>query len=104
MDAFSAAIDAIFADPNMAADALWLEGGAWPGVPVRVVLRSPDEITEFGPARIQQPTTSIDVRIADVTKPTTSDRVSIGGEFFTIQGAPRRDLRRLIWTCDLRPV
>lgn len=104
MNAFSAAIDTIFADPNMAADAFWLEGGAWPGVPVRVVLRAPDEITEFGAARIQQPTTSIDVRIADVAKPTTSDRFSINGEFFTVQGTPRRDVRRLMWTVDLRPV
>lgn len=104
MNAFSAAIDAIFADPNMAADALWLQGGASPGVPVRVVFRAPDEVTEFGAARIQQATTTIDVRVSDVTKPTVSDRFSIGGEFFTVQGTPRRDVRRLMWTVDLRPV
>lgn len=104
MTAFSAAIDAIFADPNMAADAFWLPAGVPPGFAVRVILRAPDEVQEFAQARVQQATTVIDVRVSDVPNPAIPDRVQIGSEFFALQGAPRRDLRRLIWSINLRPV
>ena len=48
MNAFATAMNMIFADPNMAVDALWLAGGTGPGVSVRVIRKSPDEITPFG--------------------------------------------------------
>jgi hypothetical protein len=37
MDAFAAAIDSIFADPNIARNALWRTGGTGDGVAVRVI-------------------------------------------------------------------
>ena len=48
MNAFTIAIDRIFADANMAVDAIWFAGGTGPGVAVRVIRKSPDEITPFG--------------------------------------------------------
>jgi hypothetical protein len=59
---------------------------------------------DFGQARVQQATTVIDVRLSDLPSPALPDRVQIGSEFFAIQGAPRRDLRRLVWSINLRPV
>ena len=103
MTAFSAAIDTIFADPNMAADGVWYPVGATPGFPVRVIVRAPDETADFGAARVQQPTTVVDVRVSEVTKPEAHDRLAIGGEVFAVYGSPRRDLRRLVWTVNLRP-
>ena len=46
---FSAAIDDLFTDPNLATQALY-RAGAGPDVPVRVILRRPDRIGgDFGP-------------------------------------------------------
>ncbi|OIQ06736.1 MAG: hypothetical protein AUK60_05710 [Rhodobacteraceae bacterium CG2_30_10_405] len=103
MNAFSAAMNVLFADANMAADALWFAGGVGPGVPCRVIRKSPDEITPFGAGRILSETTQIDARSADIPTPAPGDLINIGLESFTIQGEPKLDRERLIWTLDTRP-
>ena len=103
MNAFSAAVDAIFADPNMAADAVWRDQGVGQGNACRVIRKSPDDITDFGGGRIRSETTVIDVRVSDWPSPREEDRVEIGGEWFRVQGRPVRDRERLVWTIDLRP-
>lgn len=95
--AFSAAIDAIFTDPHMAADALWQ------GEPVKVMRRAPDGIRDFGGGRVSSATTTVDVRVSEVPSPAKGDLVSIGDEHFVVQGTPQRDTERLVWSCDLRP-
>lgn len=97
MSVFSAAVDMIFTDQNMAADALWQ------GVPVRVMRRAPDGIRDFGGGRVTSATTLVDVRVSEVPSPEKGDLVSIGDEHFIVQGTPQRDTERLIWACDLRP-
>jgi hypothetical protein len=52
MNAFAAAIDALFADPNLAVDALYRADGADPSIPVMVIVRRPDRIGDFGETRI----------------------------------------------------
>jgi len=104
MTAFATAMTAIFADRNMAVDALWLAGGVGPGVAARVIRKSPDEITPFGAGRILSETTLLDARIADMPTPTPGDLINIGLESFIIQGEPKLDRERLIWTLDMRPV
>ena len=69
MNAFATAMNAIFADANMAVDALWLAGGTGPGVAVRVIRKSPDEITPFGAGRVLSETTQLDARVADMPTP-----------------------------------
>ena len=103
MSAFSAAIDAIFADPNMAADAVWLPQGFTPGTACRIIRRSPDDLSDFGQARIRSETTRIDVRVSQITDPRKGDEVEIGAERFKVQGEPMRDRERLVWSIDLRP-
>ena len=103
MNAFATAMNTIFADANMAVDALWLAGGVGPGVPCRVIRKSPDEITPFGAGRILSETTQLDARIADLPTPAPGDLINIGAESFTIQGEPKLDRERLIWTLDMRP-
>jgi hypothetical protein len=103
MSIFSAAIDNLFADPAIARDATYTADGGTP-VPVRVVIRRPDEITGFGEARLWSETTRVDVRVAEVPNPRPGDRIQIDGEALLIQGEPVRDRERLVWTLDLRPV
>ena len=102
MNAFATAIDRIFADANMAVDALWFAGGTGPGVAVRVIRKSPDEITPFGAGRILSETTVLDGRVADMPTPAAGDLIRIGLEDFLIQGEPKADREHLIWTLNTR--
>ncbi len=102
MSVFAAAIDNLFADPNIARDATYVADGGAPKL-VRVVTRRADDITSFGDARLRSETTRIDLRVAEVPAPRPGDRIEIEGEAFLIQGEPVRDRERLIWTVDLRP-
>ena len=100
MNAFAAAIDAIFQDQNMAAEATWTPQGGVP-LPVRVIRKAPDELTSFGAARILSDTTIIDVRVSEMPSVKSGDTIIIGADTFTIQGEPKRDRERLIWTLEL---
>jgi len=103
MSVFAAAIDNLFADPNIARDATYIADGGPPQL-IRVVTRRADDVTGFGDARLWSETTRIDLRVAEVPEPRPGDRIEIEGEAFIIQGEPVRDRERLIWTVDLRPV
>jgi hypothetical protein len=100
--AFSAAITALFADPHIARDAVYVAEGGAP-ILVRVVARRADAITDFGDARLWSETTRLDLRAAEVPNPRPGDRIEIDGEAFLVQGEPVRDRERLVWTVDLRP-
>ncbi|MDA3889337.1 MAG: hypothetical protein PF443_11190 [Allgaiera sp.] len=103
MNAFATAMNLIIADPNMAADALWFAAATGPGVPVRVIRKSPDEITPFGAARLLSETTVLDARALDMPTPAASDLIAIGSVDYLVQGEPQLDRDRLIWTLNVRP-
>ena len=102
MTAFAAAVDALFADPNLARDATYhpADGDAFP---VRVIARRADAVTEFGDARLCSETTRFDLRVSEVAAPRPGDRIVIDGAVYIVQGEPLRDRERLIWTTDVRP-
>lgn len=102
MDAFSAAIDDLFADPNIARAAIWRAGGTGQGIPVRVVTRRPDSIAEFGATRLAVETTIFDLRVSEVPDLAEGDTLDLDGETFVVQGEPRRDAARLVWTAEAR--
>ena len=103
MSAFASVVDTLFADPNLAREAIYepVTGG---DRPVRVVARRADAVTEFGEARLWSETTRFDVRASEVAAPRPGDRLVLpGGEAFVVQGEPVRDRERLVWTLDTRP-
>ena len=102
MTAFAAIVDALFTDPNIGREAVYIADAGAP-VLVRVVARQADAITDFGDARLWSETTRIDLRLADVANPRPGDRLEIDGDAFLIQGEPARGRERLVWTVDLRP-
>ena len=104
MNAFATAMNVIFADANMAVDALWFAGGTGAGIAIRVIRKSPDEITPFGAGRVLSETTQLDARVADMPTPVPGDVIQIGAETFTLQGEPKLDRARLIWTLNTRPL
>ena len=101
-NAIVAALDTIFADPNIGQIAIWRAGGAQPGVPVRIVLRRPDRIAEFGETRLVTPVALIDLRIAEVPSIAAGDSLEVNGEVLIVQAEPIRDAERLIWTIEAR--
>lgn len=103
MNAFATAVDRIFADRNMAVDATWFAGGTGPGIVIRVIRKSPDEVTPFGAGRVLSETTVLELRVAEVPTPAPGDLIRIGAEDFLVQGEPKADRERLTWTLNLRP-
>jgi hypothetical protein len=95
-------LDTLFADPNLAGDAVHRAGGAHPGIPVRVIVRRPDRIGDFDETRIASETTTFDVRTAEIAEPAEGDTLDVDGVTYVIQGTPVRDAERLIWTIELR--
>jgi hypothetical protein len=100
MDAFVAATDALFADPNIARDAVWRAGGVGAGTSARVITRRPDQVVGLGDSRAVLPTTLIDVRRSEVSEPATGDIVEIDGDLFEIIATPTADGLGLVWTCE----
>ena len=102
MTAFADALGVLFVDPNIAVE-IWHRDSEGQFTRARGILRRPDEITEFGSARLLSDTTRIDVRVVDIPDPRPQEQILIGDETFLIQGEPRRDRERLVWTLELCP-
>ena len=64
MTAFADALGVLFFDPNIAVE-IWHRDGEGQFTRAQGILRRPDEITEFGSARLLSDTTRIDVRVSD---------------------------------------
>ncbi len=100
MDAFAAAADARFADPNIARGALWRAGGMGDGIAVRIVTKKPDQVVGFGDSRAVLPTMLIDVRQSEIASPASGDTVEIDAATYEIIATPTGDDLGLIWTCE----
>jgi hypothetical protein len=102
MAAFAGLVDRVFADPNLARDAVY-EPADGELVTVRVIARRADAVTEFGGAQLWSETTRLDLRVSEVAEPRPGDRIVVDSEAFVVQGEPVRDRERLVWTIDVRP-
>lgn len=100
---FAEALNDLFNDPNLGTDALWRAGAADPGIPVRVIVRQPDRIAEFGDTRIAAATTVLEVRVAEAPTFAEGDTLEVEGAVYIVQGEPVRDASRLVWTAEVRP-
>ena len=103
MNVFATAMDRIYANPSMAAAAVWISATTSEERPIRVIRRAPDRVTEFGAGRFVSDTMMVDVRVSDLPEPRAGDLIVIGAESYTVQGEPTRDRERLVWSLDLRP-
>jgi hypothetical protein len=102
MSAFDLAIEDLFADPNIAKTATYRAGGNGDGISVRVIARQPDRDIEFGDISIHTATTVFEIMVSEVLTPAEDDTITMGGEIFIIQGEPKRDAERLVWTIGTR--
>ena len=102
MTVFATAMDRIYANPSMAAAAVWISATTSEERPIHVIRRAPDRIADFGAGRFVSDTMMVDVRVFDLPDPRPGDLIVIGVDSFTIQGEPVRDREHLIWSLDLR--
>ena len=100
MTVFAEALDDLFADENLARDALWRAGGAGVGVSVRLVLRRPDESAALFDVHANLPKLAADVRASEIAAPVEGDLLSMDGASYRVRGA-ERDSERLLWRLAL---
>ncbi len=103
MSIFAIAVDALFADPNLARTALYRPGGIGDGAPVRVIAKRNDQVSEFSDISVVSATARFDLRVSEIANPTEGDTITLDCETFVVQGEPLRDTERLVWTLDTRP-
>ena len=97
MTAFADALDDLFTDPNMAVTV------SYQGRSIRALVRRPDRDVEFSDITVQTGTALFEIRRRDVPAPQAGDIIHHDGDSFVVQGEPRLDAERLIWTLDTRP-
>lgn len=97
MTAFAAAIDDLFADPNMAVTV------SYQGRPVRALVRRPDRDVEFSDITVHTSSAVFEIRRREVPAPQAGDVIIHDGDSFVVQGEPRLDAERLVWTIPVRP-
>ena len=72
-------------------------------LPVRIVVRAPRPGVRLrGETRLHAETTVVDIRVADAPSFAEGDGFQFDGVSYVVQGEPRRDAERLIWTAELR--
>lgn len=99
MNAFNTAIVSLFADPNLATDALYapVSGGS---KSVRVITQSPDLFQPVGQSFIETPSLVLAVQVSDCPTLAAGDQFTIDGANYKVQGESRRDADRLVWQVD----
>lgn len=96
MTAFSAMIDTLFTDANIAQDAVYSSTGAT----VRVIVKAPDRRADVFDAGVVDETAVLEVRVSEVPAPAAGQTFTLGGVIYIVQGRPRRDSLGLVWTVE----
>jgi hypothetical protein len=102
LTAFDLAADSLFADQNLAVDALLRVGGTGPAQPIRVISAMPDRLANFGEGRFVVDTVLLNIRLSDATELSAGDTVEIAGQLHEVSGTPTRDTNRLVWLAEAR--
>lgn len=93
---FAADLAAIL-DDGLAVDASYRAQGG-PDVPVRVIMRAPDDTITRLETVLGSATVILTASVAQVPTPEEGDVFEIGGVIHVVLGDPQRDSRRLRWT------
>ena len=97
LTAFDYMTNAIFSDPNIGVDAELITMRMAAPQPIRVLLRSPDEIADWNGGSFVVGTVLLEIRIVDVPDLAEADTIRFGGKTYTIRGVPQKDAEGLSW-------
>ena len=100
MSVFADALDDLFADPNLARDAVWRAGGIGEAVPLRIILRRPDQSAALFEVQASLPKLAAEVRASEVANAAEGDLLTVDGVAYRVRGADR-DSERLLWRLSL---
>ena len=101
---FKDMIDQLFNDPMLGRDATYWTAGAGQARVVRAMIKSPDNISDIGVARIHRSTLTLEVRSSEIPEPAAGDTFDLDGTLYVIQSEPVADRERLVWVLDVAPV
>lgn len=103
-DAFSAALDVIFGDPNMAADVIWRSTASGIETPARVIIRRPKELPGLPGSRVRLTPKLIDVRLGEVASPEIGDIALLpDGSTLEIVDFGPQDTDYSVQVCEVSP-
>ena len=95
----STAIDRIYR--IFGKDATYTPNGGSPST-VKVLVRRPDELVEFGETQVRSEKALFEVRVSEAAIPLNGTML-YDGITYDIQAANREDPDRLTWTLDVQP-
>ncbi len=101
MSAFTAALEAMFRDVNLAEDGVYTPASS-PAVNVRVIQRREQVPTDS--FSITQVVTRLraDIRVSELATAADGDTLKISGTTYTVRNPQRKDNAGLIWTLELQ--
>ncbi len=100
-DPFAQAVADLFASA-LAVDADYTPAGG-EAVGLRAIVAAPDVEAGILGARVASDSVVVEVPVSAVAAPAAGDTIEVLGETRVVQGSPRRDALRLVWTLDTRP-
>ena len=69
---------------------------------VRILLTEPDEVVGIGFANTHSGTHQLKIRTSEAPKLKVGDKFIIGEDTFEVYTEPKKDIHKLIWSCDLK--
>lgn len=100
MTIFDTAIDTLFADDNLAVDAIYTPAAGGP-VSVRAIKTIEDDPTDVFSGRQVVKKIKADIRVSEVTVVATGDSLLIGSTTYSITNPQIKDVDQLVWSMEL---
>lgn len=101
MTVFDAALLTLFADPNLAEDALWRRGGTGAGQAIRVIRVQPQPVVDIGGAKLVQDGTVFDVLAAVAPAIAERDTIEANGQLYRVQAPPMPTMDGRVYRLDV---
>lgn len=103
MSVFDAALDTLYADPNLAVDAVYTPPGGGAPVPCRTDLSAGDrDWRAFSDSGVTLPAISAEVRVSDVMDPEEGGTLAVGGSSYRITRVTQPGTDRRLWRLELQ--
>ncbi|WP_019223975.1 head-tail joining protein [Bartonella rattaustraliani] len=94
---FKLAINRLF--DRLGLDALYCGNGE--EIPLKVILKSPDQIIDFRQTYIHSPIHMMEVRVTEIANPKAGDEVRLDGAIYRVQGESIQDTHNLVWKMEV---
>lgn len=101
MTPMAAVHDAIFADPHLAADGVYIPPGGGGGQPCRVRLAAPDQAVGLLGAGVSTAAVTATLRVSEVADIREKGVLAVGDQRWRVAAASHVDADRLLWRLDL---